>query len=71
MPGTLLLLLGHLYALPDYPESQHKDVLKLMGSRFEITSVSADTHLAKTALNSAIAENIQIYLISPPFPCGE
>lgn len=38
------------------PEESHKKVLLLMGSRFEITAVSADEQLAWDAINAAIQE---------------
>lgn len=58
---TFILLLGAL-ATPVLPQNlqAHKTVTRLMGSRFEITAVAADSALAQTGIAAAITEIARI-----------
>ncbi|HQU70892.1 MAG TPA: FAD:protein FMN transferase [Calditrichia bacterium] len=71
IPLTLLMLGGTLLLSPifricaDPQLKTHKEVLKLMGSRFEISAVSADPQVAWEAIRAAISEINRIeHLIS-------
>ena len=51
-----LILLGTKLSAQETEKFAYKQVLKLMGTRFEITAVSTNETLAKNSIDSAIAE---------------
>jgi len=52
----LFILFGGYFSVQAEEKSAYKQVIKLMGTRFEITAVSNDEQLAKNSIDSAIAE---------------